>query len=88
MPRFQPHVVVSDIGMPGEDGYTLLRRVRALPPGNGAHTPVVALTAFARAEDRAKALQAGFHDHLAKPAEAEDLLAAVAAARGAEPPAP
>ena len=71
--RFRPDVVVTDIGMPGEDGYALLRAIRALAPENGGAVPVVALTAYAHAEDRARTLAAGFTDHLPKPVEAARL---------------
>lgn len=71
-------VLVSDIGMPNEDGYTLLRRVRRLPPENGGRIPAVALTAYARAEDRKAALLAGFQSHVAKPVELAELLAVIA----------
>ncbi|HEU4533638.1 MAG TPA: response regulator [Polyangiaceae bacterium] len=70
--------IVSDIGLPGEDGYALLRRVRALPDEAGGRTPAVALTAFARGEDRARALAAGFDVHLAKPVEPAELVLALA----------
>jgi CheY-like chemotaxis protein len=82
--RWQPDVVVADIGMPGEDGYALLARLRALPPERGGRVPVIALTAFARAEDRVRALAAGFAMHVPKPVDPSDLAAAVARlARGA-----
>lgn len=73
-----PDVVVSDIGLPGRDGYDLVRAIRALPtsPGKGA-LPVIALTAFTRPEDRAKALDAGFDEHLAKPLKPHALVEAV-----------
>lgn len=83
LPAFQPHVILSDIGMPDEDGYALIRRVRALTPEQGGETPAAALTAFARAEDRHRALEAGFQEHLAKPVDPAELLSTVAAlARG------
>lgn len=69
-----PDVLISDIGMPEIDGYELLRRARAA----GCQIPAVALTAFARAEDRTQALEAGFQVHLTKPIEARDLVAVVA----------
>jgi CheY-like chemotaxis protein len=78
----RPDVLVSDIGMGGEDGYELIRRVRALPAGEGGRTPALALTAYARAEDRARALAAGFQAHLAKPIEPAELAAAVASLAG------
>ena len=64
--------------MPGEDGYALIRCVRQLAPEDGAGIPSVALTAYAREEDRARALSAGFQMHLAKPVEPAELVAAVA----------
>jgi signal transduction histidine kinase/ActR/RegA family two-component response regulator len=70
-------VLVADIAMPGEDGYSLLRRLRALKPAPAATIPAAALTAFARDDDRRQALQAGFQLHMAKPVEAHSLVAAV-----------
>lgn len=78
VPVFLPHVLLSDIAMPGEDGYSLIRRVRALPGEKGGAVPAAALTAFARSEDRNRALGAGFHMHIAKPIEPADLLMVVA----------
>jgi PAS domain S-box-containing protein len=72
-----PDVLLSDIGMPKEDGYSLIRRIRNLS-GNAGRVPAIALTAYARAEDRAKALQAGYQLHLAKPVEPVKLIAMVA----------
>ena len=71
-------VLVSDIGMPGEDGHTFMRRVRALAPGAGGDIPAVAVTAYARPEDRAKALSAGFQLHVSKPVDPRELFALVA----------
>ncbi|HEX6944665.1 MAG TPA: ATP-binding protein, partial [Casimicrobiaceae bacterium] len=71
-------VLVSDIGMPGEDGYTLLRRVRELPADRNGAIPAMALTAYARGEDRVKAMRAGFQMHAAKPVEPGELVAVVA----------
>jgi CheY-like chemotaxis protein len=71
---FQPQLLVSDIGMPGEDGYSLMRRVRALGIDGGGNMPSVALTAFTRAEDRAKALDAGFTVHMGKPVNPNELV--------------
>jgi signal transduction histidine kinase/ActR/RegA family two-component response regulator len=78
----RPDLLISDIGMPGMDGYELLRRVKQLTAGNGPRLPAIAMTAFARSEDRTRALQAGFQLHLPKPVEAAELLAAVANLRG------
>jgi CheY-like chemotaxis protein len=77
-----PGVLLSDIGMPIEDGYALIRQVRALPAEQGGNVPAIALTAFARTEDRRRALLAGFQMHLAKPVEPAELLAVVANVAG------
>ncbi len=71
-------ILISDIGMPDEDGYALLRRVRALEPENGGGIPAIALTAYARTQDRRAALLAGFQSHVAKPVEAAELIAVIA----------
>ncbi len=71
--EYKPDVLVSDIGMPGEDGYSLIRKVRAAEGKNGKHLPAVALTAFARSEDRFQALAAGFNMHVPKPVEPAEL---------------
>ncbi|MCC5599201.1 hybrid sensor histidine kinase/response regulator [Nostoc favosum] len=76
--EFRPHILVSDIGMPQEDGYTLIRQVRALPTDQGGRIPAVALTAYARAEDRTQALLAGFQLHVPKPVNPAELAAVVA----------
>jgi CheY-like chemotaxis protein len=72
-----PDVLVSDLGMPDEDGYSLLSRIRALSADQGGHVPAIALTALARPEDRRRALTAGFQVHLAKPVDASELVAVV-----------
>lgn len=77
--RERPDIMVSDIGMPGEDGYSLIRKVRALEPAEGGDVLAVALTAYARSEDRARVMEAGFQTHVAKPVEPAELVAAVAA---------
>ncbi len=74
----RPNVIISDIGMPGEDGYEYIRKVRALPADQGGRTPAAALTAFARAEDRTRALRAGYQTHVTKPVEPTELSAVVA----------
>jgi len=74
-----PDILLSDIGLPREDGYSLMQRVRALDSSRGTTIPGIALTAYARAEDRARALAAGFQMHLAKPIEANALIGALAA---------
>jgi CheY-like chemotaxis protein len=70
-------VLLADIAMPGEDGYSLLRRVRALRPAAAATIPAAALTALVRDDDRRRALEAGFQLHVPKPIEAASLVAAV-----------
>ncbi|MEG4272168.1 MULTISPECIES: PAS domain S-box protein [unclassified Microcoleus] len=77
--NFQPDVLLSDIGMPGMDGYMLLRQVRSLEPERGGLIPAIALTAYAGEFDRQQALQAGFHRHLAKPIEPDQLIKTIAA---------
>jgi PAS domain S-box-containing protein len=71
-------VMISDIGMPDEDGYRLMRRVRALPKSRGGEVPALALTAYARGEDVMRARQAGYQMHLPKPADVDELTRAVA----------
>ena len=71
--EYKPDVLVSDIGMPGEDGYSLIRKIREAEGKNGKHLPAVALTAFARSEDRFQALAAGFNMHVPKPVEPAEL---------------
>jgi signal transduction histidine kinase/CheY-like chemotaxis protein/CHASE3 domain sensor protein len=74
----RPDVVVSDIGMPGADGYTLIRRIRALSADDGGRTPAIALTAYSRAEDAQRAFVAGYQMHVAKPIEPAQLATVVA----------
>ncbi len=85
--RFGPDLLVSDIGMPEADGYTLIRHVRSLPPGQGGLTPAIALTAYARAEDIERAFDAGFQRHLAKPVDADRLIAMIASLANRHPDA-
>ncbi|MBD1919470.1 MULTISPECIES: PAS domain S-box protein [Cyanophyceae] len=73
----RPDILVSDIGMPEVDGYTLMRQVRALTPEQGGRMPAIALTAYARTEDRIKALAAGFQSHVPKPVEPAEFIAVV-----------
>jgi len=80
--QWRPDVLVSDIEMPGEDGYMLIRKVRALPPEQGGKTPAVALTAFSRPEDRIRSLVAGFNIHVTKPVDPAELTAIVASLAG------
>ena len=74
----RPNVLISDIGMPDEDGYAFIRRVRGLAADEGGRVPAAALSAFARPEDRTRALRAGYQMHLAKPVEPAELTAVVA----------
>jgi len=74
----RPDVLISDIGMPEEDGYALIKEVRALPKEDGGQTPSAALTAYARMEDRMKVLRSGFQIHIPKPVEPAELVAVVA----------
>jgi CheY-like chemotaxis protein len=76
--KHHPDMILSDIGMPVEDGYEFLARLRQLSDAEGGDTPAVALTAFARSEDRRRALMSGFQMHLPKPVEPAELLAVAA----------
>ncbi len=76
--RLQPDILLSDIAMPGEDGLSLIRRVRMLPLDRGGQVPAIALSAYAGAEDRRQALLAGFQHHLSKPVDPAHLLAVIA----------
>jgi CheY-like chemotaxis protein len=78
----RPDVIVSDIGMPDRDGYQLMRSIRMLPPERGGRTPAVALTAFARSEDRTRALLAGYQVHITKPIEPVELIVTLASLSG------
>jgi PAS domain S-box-containing protein len=80
--RLRPDVLLSDLGMPVEDGYSLITKVRALPPEEGGRTPAAALTAYARVEDRMKVLRSGFQIHLPKPVEPAELVTVVASLAG------
>lgn len=86
LPSYRPSALVSDIGMPGLDGYELLRRVRALPADEGGDVPAIALTAFARAEDRARALESGFDAHLAKATNPMEIVRTVQRLARRDPP--
>ncbi len=77
VPRERPDVLIMDIGMPDMDGYTLIGKIRALRPEQGGRTSAVALTAFARSEDRRQAMLAGFDVHVAKPVEPSELVAVI-----------
>jgi PAS domain S-box-containing protein len=77
-----PDVVISDIGMPDEDCYEFLRKLRSAPPEKGGLTPAIALTGYASRKDRERALAAGYHQHIAKPIEQSDMIDAIAALVG------
>jgi CheY-like chemotaxis protein len=80
--EWNPDLLVSDIGMPEEDGYGLIRRLRELKSKRAKQIPALALTAYATDQDRSLALSAGFQVHLAKPIEPESLVSSIAAALG------
>lgn len=75
---YRPHVLVSDLAMPGEDGYSLIARIRALQSGTGNEIPAVALTSYVRVEDRTRALSAGFNMFVPKPIQHNELITAIA----------
>ncbi|PYQ08762.1 MAG: hypothetical protein DMF82_00830 [Acidobacteria bacterium] len=76
--REKPHLMVSDLAMPQEDGYALLRKIRALPPERGGRIPAIALTAHSLVQDRLQSLRAGFQSHVPKPVVPEELVEVVA----------
>ena len=75
----RPDVIVADIGMPDEDGYTFIRKVRGRDPGDAGGTPAIALTAYARLEDCRRAVAAGYQLHVAKPVDPRTVTEAIAA---------
>jgi CheY-like chemotaxis protein len=75
---YQPDVLVSDLAMPGEDGYSLIAKIRELENKTGRETPVIALTSYVRVEDRARALSAGFNMFVPKPVAPAELITAIA----------
>jgi signal transduction histidine kinase/DNA-binding response OmpR family regulator len=83
--RAVPDVIISDLAMPGEDGFSLIRQIRSLPPDSGGNTRAAALTAYARPEDRARTLEAGFEAHVTKPVNAADLIMVVTELARAKP---
>jgi CheY-like chemotaxis protein len=83
--QWVPDVVVTDIGLPGDDGYALLQAIRALEAQRGIALPTIALTAYARAQDRARGMASGFTRYIVKPVDTEELLATLAELRAAEP---
>lgn len=76
--RFEPQVLVCDVGMPDMDGYMLLQRIRSLPTDQGGNTPAIALTAYAKEEDYQRAIEHGFQQHIAKPVDPDRLATAIA----------
>lgn len=76
--EWKPDLLVSDLGMPGEDGFALISQIRALAPEQGSGIPAAALTAYVREEDRLQALAAGYQAHIPKPVDPTALVAAVA----------
>ncbi|HKV33418.1 MAG TPA: ATP-binding protein [Pyrinomonadaceae bacterium] len=82
--EWRPHVILSDIGMPDEDGYSFIGRVRSLEDNDGGNTPAAALTAYAREEDRKQVLAAGYQMHIAKPIAAGQLVTMIAKLAGRE----
>jgi len=76
--EWRPDILISDIGMPGEDGYMLIKKLRARESESGGHIPAIALTAYGRQEDRRRALSVGYESHIPKPIEPVELLAVVA----------
>ena len=78
--NWMPTVLVSDIAMPGEDGYALIRHIRSREAQRGGHVAALAFTALVRTEDRSRILAAGFDGHVAKPADPTTLIYAIAAA--------
>lgn len=80
--QYRPDILISDLGMPDEDGYSLISKVRALPAERGGNIPAAALTAYARAEDRMRVLRSGFQFHLPKPVDSAELVTVVASLAG------
>ncbi len=78
----KPHVLISDIGMPDKDGYQFIREIRSRPSEQGGQIPAIALTAFARSEDRTRAMIAGYQVHISKPIEPQELVVTVASLTG------
>jgi len=85
MDSWVPDLLLSDIGMPGEDGYSLIRKIRARTTAAGGRMVAVALTAYGSQEDRTKALSAGFQVHVGKPIEPSQLVSVVASVTGHGP---
>jgi CheY-like chemotaxis protein len=86
--QWRPDVLVSDIEMPGEDGYAFIRKVRALDPDHGGTTPAVALSAYGRTQDRMRSLTAGYSMHVPKPVDPGEFTTIVASVAARSPDAP
>lgn len=80
--QHKPDILISDLGMPDEDGYSLISKIRSLPQERGGQIPAAALTAYARAEDRMRVLRSGFQFHLPKPVDSAELVTVVASLAG------
>jgi len=80
--QHKPDILISDLGMPDEDGYSLIEKIRALPSERGGDIPAAALTAYARAEDRMRVLRSGFQFHLPKPVDSAELVTVIASLAG------
>jgi CheY-like chemotaxis protein len=80
--QHKPDILISDLGMPDEDGYSLISKIRALPSERGGQIPAAALTAYARAEDRMRVLRSGFQFHLPKPVDSAELVTVIASLSG------
>lgn len=80
--KHKPDILISDLGMPDEDGYSLIAKIRALPSERGGQIPAAALTAYARAEDRMRVLRSGFQFHLPKPVDSAELVTVIASLAG------
>jgi CheY-like chemotaxis protein/anti-sigma regulatory factor (Ser/Thr protein kinase) len=80
--RHKPDILISDLGMPDEDGYSLISKIRALPAERGGQIPAAALTAYSRAEDRMRVLRSGFQFHLPKPVDSAELVTVIASLAG------
>ena len=83
---WHPDVMISDVGMPRENGYELIRHVRDLPAEQGGRTPAIACTGYARAEDRARAMHAGFDEVVPKPVDLDELVETIAHVAGVRDP--
>jgi len=75
--RDRPDIILADIAMPNQDGYSLMRAIRSLPEGEGQHVRAIAVSAYARREDKQRAARSGFNEHLAKPVQPDDLFDAL-----------